>query len=100
MRDFARRLLNISSRKRMASIAMPMRFASTFPFARPNEGPGPMKTLAWLSSADPPERFPPTDQALDEPSGLLAAGGDLSPARLLAAYRLGIFPWYSPGQPI
>jgi leucyl/phenylalanyl-tRNA--protein transferase len=35
-----------------------------------------------------------------EPNGLLAIGGDLSPARLLAAYRRGIFPWYGPGQPI
>jgi leucyl/phenylalanyl-tRNA--protein transferase len=34
------------------------------------------------------------------PDGLLAAGGDLSPERLLAAYRRGIFPWYSDGQPI
>jgi leucyl/phenylalanyl-tRNA--protein transferase len=40
------------------------------------------------------------EQALDEPAGLLAAGGDLSAARLLAAYRLSIFPWYSPGQPV
>lgn len=37
---------------------------------------------------------------MDEPNGLLAAGGDLSPPRLLAAYRLGIFPWYEEGQPI
>ena len=44
--------------------------------------------------------FPPPEQALDEPAGLLAAGGDLSPARLLAAYQRGIFPWYSPGQPV
>lgn len=44
--------------------------------------------------------FPPPSQALREPNGLLAAGGDLSPERLLAAYRLGIFPWYSEGQPI
>jgi leucyl/phenylalanyl-tRNA---protein transferase len=44
--------------------------------------------------------FPPVESALTEPDGLLAAGGDLSPARLLAAYRLGIFPWYSRGQPI
>jgi leucyl/phenylalanyl-tRNA--protein transferase len=36
----------------------------------------------------------------DEPNGLLAAGGDLSPERLLAAYRQGIFPWYSADQPI
>ena len=44
--------------------------------------------------------FPPLSQALREPNGLLAAGGDLSPDRLLQAYRLGIFPWYSPGQPV
>lgn len=42
--------------------------------------------------------FPPPELA--EPDGLLAIGGDLSPARLLLAYRQGIFPWYSPGQPI
>ncbi|HKQ15567.1 MAG TPA: leucyl/phenylalanyl-tRNA--protein transferase [Steroidobacteraceae bacterium] len=40
------------------------------------------------------------DRALREPDGLLAAGGDLTPPRLLAAYRRGIFPWYSRGQPI
>ena len=40
------------------------------------------------------------DQALREPPGLLAAGGDLSPARLLAAYERGVFPWYSSQQPI
>ncbi|MEQ8661265.1 MAG: leucyl/phenylalanyl-tRNA--protein transferase [Gammaproteobacteria bacterium] len=44
--------------------------------------------------------FPPTSQAVDEPQGLLAIGGDLGPARLLEAYRRGIFPWYSDGQPI
>ena len=44
--------------------------------------------------------FPPVETALAEPDGLLAAGGDLSTERLLAAYRLGIFPWYSRGQPI
>ena len=44
--------------------------------------------------------FPPPEDALDEPNGLLAVGGDLSPARLVSAYRHGIFPWYSPGQPI
>lgn len=59
-----------------------------------------MKTITWLSPKDAPEWFPPPEQALDEPAGLLAAGGDLSPARLLAAYRRGIFPWYSPGQPV
>ena len=59
-----------------------------------------MKTVTWLSPHDAPEWFPPLEQALDEPQGLLAAGGDLSPARLLAAYQRGIFPWYSPGQPV
>lgn len=59
-----------------------------------------MKTITWLSPQDSPEHFPPLERALDEPQGLLAAGGDLSPARLLAAYRRGIFPWYSPGQPV
>lgn len=44
--------------------------------------------------------FPPPELALDEPNGLLAAGGDLSPERLLKAYGLGIFPWYEEGQPI
>jgi leucyl/phenylalanyl-tRNA---protein transferase len=40
------------------------------------------------------------EHALLEPPGLLAAGGDLSPARLLAAYERGVFPWYSAQQPI
>src|SRR5262245_16885602 len=59
-----------------------------------------MKRITWLSPQDAPEWFPPLEQALDEPSGLLAAGGDLSPVRLLSAYQRGIFPWYSPGQPV
>lgn len=42
--------------------------------------------------------FPPVTYA--EPDGLLAVGGDLSPDRLLLAYHSGIFPWYSPGNPI
>ncbi|UHQ18961.1 leucyl/phenylalanyl-tRNA--protein transferase [Lysobacter sp. KIS68-7] len=44
--------------------------------------------------------FPPAERALEEPNGLLAVGGDLSAPRLLAAYRAGVFPWYSHGQPI
>lgn len=48
----------------------------------------------------PPDDFPPTEAALAEPNGLIALGGDLSPNRLLAAYRRGIFPWYEDGQPI
>ena len=51
-------------------------------------------------SADPLAPFPPVESALDEPNGLLAFGGDLHPARLLNAYRHGIFPWYSSGEPI
>ena len=44
--------------------------------------------------------FPPVASALDSPNGLLAAGGDLTPQRLLAAYSQGIFPWYSGNEPI
>ena len=50
--------------------------------------------------ADPDAPFPPAESALRNPDGLLATGGDLSPARLLNAYRHGIFPWFSKGQPI
>jgi leucyl/phenylalanyl-tRNA---protein transferase len=49
---------------------------------------------------DPRAPFPPPGRALREPNGLLAFGGGLEPERLLAAYRAGIFPWYSPGEPI
>ena len=53
--------------------------------------------IPWL----PPDPvFPPVTTALAEPNGLLAAGGDLSPGRLIAAYRLGIFPWYAAGEPM
>ena len=52
--------------------------------------------LAWLERGDP---FPPVERALKNPNGLLAAGADLSVERLLEAYRRGIFPWYSNGQP-
>ena len=56
--------------------------------------------IPWLDSDTP---FPPVDSALTEEdgaAGLLAAGADLSPQRLLDAYRQGIFPWFSDGQPI
>ena len=53
--------------------------------------------IPWLP---PAPFFPPVSRALAEPNGLLAAGGDLAPERLLAAYRLGIFPWYTAGEPI
>jgi leucyl/phenylalanyl-tRNA--protein transferase len=44
--------------------------------------------------------FPPLEDALTDPNGLIAIGGDLSLPRLLAAYRHGIFPWFSDGEPI
>lgn len=53
--------------------------------------------IPWLGPEDP---FPPVKQALRDPNGLLAAGGDLTPGRLLAAYSRGIFPWYGEGQPL
>jgi leucyl/phenylalanyl-tRNA--protein transferase len=56
--------------------------------------------ISWLSPEDPPDAFPDVNLALQEPDGLVAAGGDLSNARLLAAYKAGIFPWYEAGQPI
>ena len=54
--------------------------------------------LSWLPAR--PVRFPPVSHALRDPEGLLAAGGELTPEWLLAAYRHGIFPWYSDDQPI
>ncbi|WP_181298579.1 leucyl/phenylalanyl-tRNA--protein transferase [Pseudomonas sp. Q2-TVG4-2] len=54
--------------------------------------------LTWLQRDD--LSFPPLEKAMHEPNGLLAAGGDLSPERLLAAYRHGCFPWYQDGQPV
>lgn len=53
--------------------------------------------IPWLNEDAP---FPPVTQALKEPNGLLAAGGELTSERLLAAYRRGIFPWFSPGDPV
>lgn len=58
-----------------------------------------MNSLVWLGD-DEAIAFPPVAHALTEPDGLLAAGGDLSPARLLTAYEHGIFPWYAEGQPV
>jgi len=58
-----------------------------------------MRSLRWLSRSTAID-FPPPEEALTEPNGLLAAGGDLEPERLLAAYRRGIFPWYDEAQPI
>jgi len=53
--------------------------------------------IPWLNTDQP---FPSVQQALRQPNGLLAAGADLSLPRLISAYRQGIFPWYSEGQPV
>ncbi|WP_096086497.1 leucyl/phenylalanyl-tRNA--protein transferase [Agaribacterium haliotis] len=57
-----------------------------------------MSALLWLDDKHP--AFPPSHLALEEPNGLLAAGGNLKPETLVAAYRRGIFPWFEDGQPI
>ncbi|HFD79440.1 MAG TPA: leucyl/phenylalanyl-tRNA--protein transferase [Gammaproteobacteria bacterium] len=54
----------------------------------------------WIEPHDHSLAFPDVELALREPDGLLAVGGDLSPQRIFNAYRHGIFPWYSDGQPI
>jgi len=54
--------------------------------------------LTWLQRNR--YEFPPLEKALRDPEGLLAAGGDLSAERLVAAYRHGCFPWFAEGQPI
>ena len=53
--------------------------------------------IPWLRAGTP---FPPVESALDDPNGLLAASERLDPERLQEAYRRGIFPWYSQGQPV
>lgn len=57
-----------------------------------------MPPLPLLDTRSP--RFPPVSQALADPEGLLAAGGNLEPDTLVRAYYSGIFPWFSEGQPI
>ncbi|WP_213994694.1 leucyl/phenylalanyl-tRNA--protein transferase [Arsukibacterium sp.] len=55
----------------------------------------------YLPELDPAQlSFPPVEQALEQPDGLLAMGGDLSVDRLALAYRSGIFPWFSEGDPL
>lgn len=56
--------------------------------------------LYWVADNVIADDFPDASRALRDPDGLLAIGGDLSPERILDAYRRGIFPWYSRGQPI
>lgn len=59
-----------------------------------------MSGVIFLNERDPPEALPPTRYALREPNGLLAVGGSLSTEWILHAYRRGVFPWFSEGQPI
>ena len=56
--------------------------------------------LHWIDARDPHSGFPPVELALNQPNGLLAAGGDLGIHRLLDAYSHGIFPWYNAEEPI
>lgn len=53
--------------------------------------------IPWLEPGDP---FPPTSKALKQPNGLLAAGADLTPARLIEAYSGGVFPWFNADEPV
>ena len=58
------------------------------------------RQLIWVEPNDP---LPDSSQALstaEGANGLLAAGADLSPARLIEAYSRGIFPWFSRGEPV
>ncbi|WP_455375887.1 leucyl/phenylalanyl-tRNA--protein transferase [Kaarinaea lacus] len=59
-----------------------------------------MITPALINPNDTSYEFPDVSLALEEPNGLLAIGGDLSPGRLLSAYKRGIFPWFNPGEPV
>lgn len=57
-------------------------------------------TLTLLDPNASDEPFPPAEKAWDEPNGLIAFGGDLSPTRLINAYQAGIFPWFNQDEPI
>ncbi|QKQ26724.1 leucyl/phenylalanyl-tRNA--protein transferase [Candidatus Reidiella endopervernicosa] len=59
-----------------------------------------MIELPWIDPSDEECHFPDVSQALLEPDGLLAFGGNLNQRCLLKAYRHGIFPWYNEGEPI
>ncbi|MGJ8670135.1 MAG: leucyl/phenylalanyl-tRNA--protein transferase [Oceanococcus sp.] len=56
--------------------------------------------LFWLDPRKPCQNFPSSQHALENPDGLIAAGGDLTVSRLLRAYQRGIFPWFNPDEPI
>lgn len=59
-----------------------------------------MVSIVWLDNVKDPAWFPDPRLAMRDPNGLLAAGGDLTPERIIAAYHRGIFPWYSEGEPV
>ncbi|OIO56916.1 MAG: leucyl/phenylalanyl-tRNA--protein transferase [Proteobacteria bacterium CG1_02_64_396] len=59
-----------------------------------------MRHPRYIAPGDEITPLPDPEWALEEPNGLLAFGGSLTPARLMEAYRKGIFPWYSQGQPV
>ncbi len=59
-----------------------------------------MVSIVWLDNVADPQWFPDPRLAMRDPNGLLAAGGELTPERIIAAYHRGIFPWYSEGEPV
>jgi len=59
-----------------------------------------MRVPTILNTESPVDNWPPPSSTLDDPEGLIAIGGDLSPERLISAYRHGIFPWFNEGYPI
>jgi leucyl/phenylalanyl-tRNA---protein transferase len=59
-----------------------------------------MRRPYWIPRGANLNDFPPLEAALEHPDGLLAVGGDLTPNRIIVAYRLGIFPWYDDDDPI
>jgi len=77
---------------------MPRSGSTTDP-TRGADAPRPGLVIPRLGD-EPGAPFPPVNLALEDPDGLLAWGGDLSPERLLNAYRQGIFPWYSDDDPL
>jgi leucyl/phenylalanyl-tRNA--protein transferase len=79
----------------MAQTASAVRWAGAMP-ARQDQDEA-VTTIPWLTDRD---AFPPVEEALREPNGLLAAGADLSSERLIDAYRHGIFPWFGAEDPV
>ena len=74
--------------------------AGSIPVTHPTHSIQAAARKAVIPLLGPTDPFPPVQQAMDEPNGLLAAGGGLSSTRLLDAYSRGIFPWFSEGDPV